>query len=124
MTKLEQVRRLLDAGLSTADIIKATGFRARDVYTLAWCVRNPEKYKARYIRSGARFRAKERAARIAAGRPSRDEIIAEAEKRNAPIIAAVDAGYSYSEVARQFGLKSRNCVAGVMSRRPEARARA
>lgn len=39
----------------------------------------------------------------------------------AKIIAAVDGGLSYGDAAKKFGL-TRNVVAGIMNRRPEARA--
>lgn len=40
-------------------------------------------------------------------------------EKYAPIIAAVDSGLSYSQVAKKFGI-TRNAVAGIMNRRPEA----
>mgnify|MGYP003321593862 CR=1 FL=1 len=53
---------------------------------------------------------------------SMSEILAEAQRRAVPVIAAVDAGMTYAEVAKKFGLKSRNVVAGIINRRPEGRA--
>lgn len=42
--------------------------------------------------------------------------------QHAPIIAAVDRGLSYTQVAQKFGLKSRSVVAGIVNRRPESHA--
>lgn len=38
------------------------------------------------------------------------------------IIADVDAGLTYTQVARKYGLASKNVVAGILHRRPEASA--
>jgi len=45
-----------------------------------------------------------------------DEIHRRALVKNSPVIADVLNGATYRQAAEKYGLKSRNCVAGIMSR--------
>jgi len=64
-----------------------------------------------------RERVRERYARM-----PKSDFMSRNDARNQEIIAAVDAGKMYKQVAMEFGLSSRNVVAGVLHRRAEARA--
>lgn len=104
-----QIDRLLNAGWECREIAAHLRCRLHYVQDIKSC----GGYSARLVRTrdGARRRR---------GHRPREELRIRTAAAHAPIIAAVDAGMTYADAARVFGLKSRNCVAGIMSRRPEA----
>ncbi len=46
-TKTDKVRRLLDAGLSSADIAKIAGVTVKRIGVIRWAMRNPGYYAER-----------------------------------------------------------------------------
>jgi len=109
MTKSQRIRELLNDGLPAMEIAKRVKVSKHFVYQVSFRARHPE-----YARNWDEQR------RRAKGVPpqstyNRDRKVAK-DKRADPIVAAVRAGNTYSEVAAMFGLKSRNVVAGIVSR--------
>ena len=114
MRKYEQVAILMERGLSVEDIMREMGVSRSVVHSLCHYARHTE-HRRRYNRAhDEKWRRK-------MGLLTKEERRQALEEKNRPIIEAVDAGLSYTQVAQKFGLKSRCVVAGIMNRRPEAR---
>lgn len=109
MRRADMVLQMQKAGMNKEEIAHSLGIKVSSVKNYSWTARNWERKRARA----------ERLRRSRGVRPITD--IVREDKVRATIIAAVDAGLSYAAVARKFGLKSRNVVAGIVSRRPESR---
>lgn len=114
MNMAERALALRKKGYSYDQIATITGLSRNSVDSTLWRARYPDKYREKQ-RARDNRRRRQRGSRLQA------EIINQAIERAKPIIAAVDSGLSYSEVAKMFGLKSRSVVAGIVHRRPEAR---
>lgn len=108
MSKAQQIEALLAQGLGPAEVARRLGIHASSVSRVkVHGYAGALKYDAELRRRrGGRSRSEQRASTLA---------------KNAPIIAAVDAGMTYAAVAEKFGLKSRNVVAGIVNRRAEGR---
>lgn len=114
MNKGMEAARLIKLGWRNKDIVKRIGINEKTVSQIRsaggyerFLALRREKYRE-YSKSIGTFQ-----------RPSTGK--RQYTYDPAAIISAVDAGKSYAEVARLFGIASRNVVAGVMNRRPEAR---
>ena len=107
------IDRLIKEGKSTREIVRLTGCDSNYASIIrsygGWEARNAAQRDAARAGAKARGNGYIQAERNAAAR-----------QRAAPIIAAVDAGLTYRQAAKKFGLVSRNAVAGIMNRRPEA----
>ncbi len=111
MTKMQQILAMLDDGYSGVEVAKRFWVKPGTVNSYSWRARNPERW-----REVCRIQRQKRN-----GWTPLSERILAAEKRAAPIIVAVDAGKSYTQVAKEFGLQSRCVVAGIMHRRAESK---
>lgn len=114
MKKYEQVAELLERGSSVDDIMREMNISRQAVHSLTYFIRNKDKRRQDNIERNRLRRRK-------LGMLPWDERSRLCAEKHRPIIEAVDAGLSYRQVAEKFGLKSRNVVAGIVSRRPEAR---
>lgn len=114
MKRYELIFRSLQSGKTPDEVAREFGITRDSVHSAAYYARDPDRARKKNRDSCERARRRQ-------GMASREQQKEQTAKRYEPIIAAVDAGLTYAAVARKFGLKSRNVVAGIVSRRPESR---
>lgn len=115
MTKGEQAEQFIREGWRNVDIAKELGITDKYISL----IRNSGGYDAmlKYRRDRWNDWARKQGISSGKNKGSKRAFVYDANK----IRALVDSGFSYRETANMFNV-TKNVVAGVMNRRPEARA--
>lgn len=107
--RCQQAFQMYEQGHTYNAIAVRLGVTPGAVAKMIWRVRNPDKDKAYAIKY-----ARTKGIRPRSSLNHSDEIIRK-------VCEAHDAGLSMTQVARRFGFKTKNVVAGIVHRRPESK---
>lgn len=121
VTRYETVGAMADAGLGRQEIAQRLGIAVGTVANCLYRWRHPDQHlRIHRDNQRRRYAGKARSEGVPQGKHRQGSARAYG-RDDAAILHDFDSGMSFSEVAKKHGV-TRNVVAGIVNRRPEARA--